>query len=251
MVTGIVSPTRFDAPPVVARTSELLDVARVIEGDTWLEPDGLFSTFNCLRPTIVNWTCPPTGAKDFTTPPSWVDGVKFFAFLGSTCKAAGYNESEAQSEISRVFDLNESFAVEENFDGAVLNLAPAVVAGTFAPLSALALLEQDAAENYAGAPTIHMSRAIAALLSGQNVLDVGSNGDLKTKLGSKVVAGGGYSSLTMWATGEVTIVRGDKHVEQVFDQVTNEVGTMAERAYIASVDCYSAKVGLAPITATP
>jgi hypothetical protein len=250
-MTTIVQPTRFDAPVVEGRKGELLDVARILDGGAWLEPTGLFSTFNCLRPTAVTWNCPPTGAKDFTTPPSWVDGVKFFAYLGATCKGVGYDQAEAQSEVGRVFDLNESYIVEQRFGALVLNVAPAVIAGQFTPLNALALLEQDAADKYAGVPTIHMSRLMASLLSGQNVLDVQPDGTLRTKLGSKVVAGGGYNVTKMYATGEVTVLRGDRHLDQVFNQTTNEVGTLAERAYIASGDCYAAQVGVAPVTATP
>jgi hypothetical protein len=243
----VIQPTRFDAPTIEGRKGELLDVARVLDGGAWLEPTGLFDTFNCLRPTTVAWNCPPSGAKDFTKPPGWVDGTKFFAYLGATCKSVGYDQSEAESEISRVFDLNESFAVEQKFQSGILNGAPAVQVGTFPPTAALALLEQDAAEKYAGVPTIHMSRGVASLLSSMNVLEVQADGSLRTKLGSKVVAGGGYVSTAMWASGEVTIVRGDKHVDQVFNQSTNEVGTLAERAYIAAADCYTAYVAMKAI----
>jgi hypothetical protein len=247
----VIQPTRFDAPVVEGRRGELLDVARVLDGGAWLDPTGLFSTFNCLRPSAVNWVCPPTGAKSFVNPPSWVDGVKFFAYLGATCKAVGYSQDEAESEVGRVFDLNESYIVEQRFGALVLNVAPAVIAGNFTPLNALALLEQHAADNYAGVPTIHMSRAIASLLTSNGNLVVKDDGSLRTKLGSKVAAGGGYNSTKMYATGEVTVVRGDRHLNQVFNQTTNEVGTLAERVYIVSGDCYAAQIGVAPVTATP
>lgn len=247
----VIQPTRFDAPTVEGRRGELLDVARVLDGGAWLEPTGLFDTFNCLRPTAVDWACPPTGGKSFTNPPAWVDGTKFYVYLGATCKSVGYDQAEANAEIGRVFDLTESFAVEQRFQAAILASAPAVIAGTFLPQNALALLEQDAATKYAGTPTIHGSRAIASLLTYQGVLTVESDGTLRTRLGSKFVAGGGYTSGTLWATGEVTVVRSDRQIHQVLNQVTNEVGTMAERAYIAAGDCYKASVALTTIAATP
>lgn len=245
MTATVVRPDVYQVPAPDPIQFNLLDVATVHDGMAWIDPIGLFDSFNCIRPVAVDWTCPPA-SKTLTPSPAWVDGTRFYVYVPATCKSVGYDQSEGERSVSDLFDRVESFAVEQRFQAAVLASAPAVVAGTFTPVNALALLEQDAATKYAGKPTIHMSRAIASLLTSQNVLDVVGS-ELRTKLGSKVAAGGGYASTSMWATGEVTVLRGDKIVQQALNQGTNEVVTMAERAYVAAGDCYKAVVGLVTI----
>lgn len=251
MTETLIRPATFNVPAPEPAKYGLLDVATVHEGFTWLDPVGLFDTFNCLRPTSVDWTCPPTGGKTLTPSPSWVDGTRFFVYLPATCKAVGYEQAEAVTNLSRVFDNVESYAAEQRFQAAVLAGAPVVVAGTYTAQAALALIEQDAANKYAGTPTFHVSRAIASLLTQNGQIKDDGHGVLRTGLGSKVVAGGGYASNSVWATGEVTIITGDKMDQQVVNQSTNEVVTMIERAYVAAVDCYRAVVGLAPIATSP
>ena len=52
MTVTVVSPT-FDAGTITARPGELLDLATIHEGIGYLEPQGLFSTLNCLSTDAV------------------------------------------------------------------------------------------------------------------------------------------------------------------------------------------------------
>jgi hypothetical protein len=171
----------------------------------------------------------------------------------------------------RVFEANESVGVEKAFmatrfrvsapgdpeEGdlwdAPVDITPA--GGAVDPYVGIALLEGHAASRYAGAPIIHMPRTIGALAWAK--ADLEQRGDtFFTPQGSKVASGGGYEALNtspagvaapagerwMYATGEIALQRGEIVVKREMDTTTNEVFVLAERLYVASVDCYTAAV---------
>lgn len=378
-MTELVNPTTIAAPPTVGRTGELLDVATVTEGLSWLEPIALFPSYNCLSTdSIAVFPCPPnllaaptqtasstnttggtlaagtyravltgvnargetvvsneisqvttgatsriiwnwndlsgetsynlwvtalngaTGTEKFlinlpagtvtynwtgtpaigtATPPTlntavvtvsktfeglaWQDGFRFNAYAGLVCKGVGYNSSEGESEAVRVFDENESVALERALMvqrfvvgsswAAPTDLTPA--GGAVQPEVGLAILEGHASWNYAGVPTIHTPRSIGSLLMTR--LAIESNGSAYvSKQGSLVASGGGYENPNqgptgaaptagekwMYASGGVVVARGETIVQSQMDRSTNEIFTLVERAYVAGVDCYASAV---------
>lgn len=270
-VTGLVSAKYFTVPAITPRRARLLDVATVIERNEWLETAGLFETVNCLTTgTTAIFPCPTPDPepdpKEFGGL-SWQDGIKFATYTGLVCKSIGFDSAANEAEVQRVFAAQESNAVEaallaqrfvENADDADIWGAPADLTptpGTAVSVEVgLALLEGNAAINYAGVPTIHTPVTIASLLASDNAI-VWEGGNLRSKLGSKIVSGGGYEDSTgpdgtdpaagdmwMYATGEVVVARSPLFVKTEMDRSTNEVFTLVERTYIAAVDCYTAAV---------
>lgn len=256
----VVQPKHLTAPAITARPGELLDVATVVEGINWLDPTDLFESYNCLSTgSRAVWPCPtPGGAKTFTSP-GWPDGIRFAVYGGVTCKGIGNSLEHEQSELAAAFAANESVGVEQALIHdlftvpAATDITPA--GGAVSTAVALGLLEGYAAAHYAGVPTIHAPRTIGTLLFRDQVIERVGN-SFVSKQGSKIASGGGYQNpnngptgaapaageLWMYASGEVVIARGEVISQVSLDQGTNEVIALAERAYVAAVDCFTAAI---------
>lgn len=252
------------APAVKELEGTLLDAATVSDGIEWLDENGLFESYNCMRFDASADFCGPN-SKDFDQAASWQDGFRFAAYGGVSCSAVGLDQAEMLRAVRDVFERGESTAVERalmrtrfaaDADGrwaAPVDLTPA--GGPVTPGAGVALLEGYAASVYVGGPTLHIPRSIASLLLGTQgaVLD---QGEFTTKLGSKIAAGAGYDfpnlgpdgaeatagEKWLYATGEVVVRRGDPIVRQVMAHTDNEVHVLAERGYVAAVDCFTAAV---------
>lgn len=260
MVTTATYPVAPEATPV---EGTLLDAATVTDDFRWLDGEGLFESFNCMRFEADAEFCAPND-KTFTNSPSWQDGFRFAAYGGAVCKAVGLDVEGMESAVERVFTMGESTAVERalmqtrfrasanNWDAPV-DLTP--VAGPVKPAVGVAMLEGYSGSIYVGTPTIHMPISIASLLLGVNGVELNER-VLRTRLGSKIAAGAGYDypnygptgvepaegEKWLYATGEVVVGRGPAIVRQAMATDTNEVFVLAERGYIAAVDCFTAAV---------
>lgn len=194
--------------------------------------------------------------------PAWQDGIRFSVYGGTRCKAFGMGDAE--DKVRSAFEAMESVGVERALMstrfiagatwGAATDLTPA--GGAVAPSAGLALLEGDAGCKYAGTPIIHAPRAVASMLSGVQGSVVVEGNRLVTKMGSLVAAGGGYAcpnngptgaaptagELWMFASGQVAVARSELIVASDMDRAQNETFVLAERTYVAAVDCYTAAV---------
>lgn len=252
------------APTVTPRTGTLLDVASVSDNFAWLDGNDLFDSYNCMKFDAEAAFCAPN-SKSFNNKPAWQDGILFAAYGGVVCKAIGLDQSRMLSETERVFTSGESTAVERalmkyrfaakaNHWAAPTDLTP--TGGAVKPAVGVALLEGYAGANYVGAPTLHLPLTVASLMLGATGVLVQEGDSIGTKLGSKVAAGSGYDfpnlgptgsaaptgEKWLYATGEVVIVRGEVVMRQAMDYSTNEVFVLAERPYVAAVDCFTAAV---------
>lgn len=253
------------APTTTPLNGTLLSAATVQEGMNWLDGRALFDSYNCMKFQAEAEWCAPNN-KNFDQAAVWQEGFRFAAYGGVSCKAVGLDQGRMQSEVERVFKAGESTAVEralmkqrfvaETVDDlwdAPTDITPGGTA--VSPAVGLALLEGFAADSYVGSPTIHIPVTIASLLSGNERIKV--DGDrMWTRLGSKVAAGAGYdypnTSPTgaaaaagerwLYATGEVFVARSEAVIRQVIAQEDNDVFVLAERGYIAAVDCFAAAV---------
>lgn len=209
-----------------------------------------------LNTAVVNVT------KTFSNS-GFQDGIQFAAYAGHVCKGIGY-EDASLDELQRVFEFNESQAIEralmqQRFTvngtvwAAATDLTPA--GGAVTAQQGLALLEGHASWNYAGVPTIHAPRSVGSLLTqGGSVFRVGQG--LQSVLGAKVAAGAGYEQPNtgpagtapaagekwMYASGEVAVVRSAIERHNEMNRDTNEIFSLVERMYVAAVDCYTAAV---------
>lgn len=195
---------------------------------------------------------------------SWQDGFRFAVYGGVVCKSFDSVDSD---RVRQAFLNRESYGVEKallatrfvdsassNWDAPV-DLTPA--GGAVAPTVGVALLEGHAAAagDYSGPPTLHVPRTIGSLLASRTTF-VWDGNVLRTHLGSKVAAGGGYDDPNasptgaapaagekwIYASGEVVLKRGEVFVGSELNTETNETVTLVERTYMAAVDCYTSAV---------
>jgi len=225
-----------------------------------------FSAGNAAPPTLNTAVLPVT--KNFNGS-SWQDGIKFAVYAGVICKAVGFDIAHAEAQMERVFSNKESVAVaralmQNRFVASATHWAAATdltpAGGAVDPVVGLAILEGHAGWNYAGQPTLHVTRTIGSLLINKYAAINYDGNTLRTELGAKVAADGGYESPNngptgaapaageqwLYASGEVTYAATDPVQQGGMDLVettdSNRVRLLREREYIATVDCYTAAV---------
>jgi len=248
------------APALTPLDGTLLDTADIVEGIEWMEGNDLWESYAGMRFGSAAVFCGPN-TKDLDNETEWVNGFRFAAYGGVTCKSVGLDIAEQASRVQEVYGFGESTAIDRalmetrfradtevpaRWDPPV-DITPA--AGAPKPNTAIAMLEGYYASVYVGAPTIHIPRVIASMTLGVDgaVLE---GRTIRTKLGSKIAAGAGYDypnygptgaeppAMERWAyaTGGVVIARGEVIIRQVLDQGNNDVVILAERAYVVAVD---------------
>lgn len=274
MAIKIVRGSDVRRPVTTPLESSVLDHAVVLVNDNFgLTNDaGLWPSYSCLDTLVPTPICPDPLDVEFKTfsKAEWQPSFTFAVHGAVQCSAVGLDAADQQSEVARVFELNEGRGVETALllnrfvahgSGGVVWDAPVDVTPSAAvslPI-ALAILEGYAAIHYAGVPTIHMPRAAASLLGDRIVW---RDGKAFTRSGSKVACGGGYDSdpvdgtWDLYATGEVYVERSS--IVRVSTQVLpgdgsglgsdengladNTVVALVERMYRVAVDCFAAKV---------
>lgn len=235
--------------------------------ETFLIQVGAVLTYTWTGTPARSAGVPPTtstavvaATKTFEAP-SWQDGFRFAVYAGMLCKSF---TADDDTEVTKVFLTNESVGVERavmlqrfvangSLWGAPTDLTPA--GGAVTPTQGLALLEGHASWNYAGAPTIHAPRSVGSLL-GQNNQIVRKGDAFYTFQGSPLASGGGYEQPNqgptgaapatgekwVYASGGVSIARGELFSHTELNRDTNELVTLVERMYVAAVDCYTSAV---------
>lgn len=245
------------APAVTPRRSTLLDVATVTDQFEWLDGESLWESFNCLTFLGSAPFCAPA-SKTLNSTATWTDGFRFSAYGGFNCKPIG-RAPETEAEVRRAFENGESTAVEAAFVSMrfVVNAVgsglpgswvapPSISASVATPALVLAALEEYGATHYNGAPTLHLPVGIASQLAATEAITWDGN-ILRTKLGSKVAVGAGYSLADpkkTYVTGEVWVGRSDVVDVTQLDKPNNDMVTLVERGYVAAVDCFAATVSL-------
>lgn len=258
------------APTPTKRRGSLLDAANEDSAFTWHDGLGLYASYNCLSfGEYADFCESPPSEKDLDVQANWIDGFRFAAYGGFTCRAIGLDQTEMKAGIQRAFEAGESTAVERalmekrfrasagSAEVPAVWAAPVDVnsAGAVPVARGIALLEEYAANVYVGAPTLHLPISVASEILG--VDGAAFDGDvLRTKFGSKIAAGAGYAypntsptgtnaaagERWLYATGEVTYARSDVVNVASMDTTNNDVVALVERGYLISVDCFTAAI---------
>lgn len=186
----------------------------------------------------------------------------FVALATINCGAVGYTVPEYQAKVRRRLEGTEMASVEEAFwtgqdyqgnDLGILNLDTAAVSiGTgYDPgliTDVLGALERYAyTENqYDGAAYIHAPVEVAAFAAEAGLIL--NDGQRKvTPLGS-VWAFGAYPSGEIIVTGQTTVWRSsDIAVHSSFENESNEVIAVAERAYSVAFECFAGRAEFNPL----
>lgn len=252
-----------EAPPVTPLPYGLLSAATVIDagGGHWqmgaqYEPD------YCGPAFTTEAACVPAEEKEGTD--DWKVGEfsPFVVYLLTQCSTVG-GWDRARARVERGLTLGEGRAVEGRFayllahdpDSVVLPGSPL---GPLEPKVALAYLEEQAAILYGGVPTIHASRGTVSML-GKRVES--SSNRLTTIQGATVasyslpataLAPQGRTGSFMWATGPVTIRRGDIEVSGPVLGVgehgpINTANALGERPYAVAWECFAIAVEVTPL----
>jgi hypothetical protein len=222
-----VVPLRFGLFSVVDfRPAERLPFAVVWESDTCAD----VTTTNdvCVLPAQVDPTLDDACYTE--SAPGFAAVYLYGASLGG--QGLDYHEGKARAR----FTNGEQVAVETEL-AAQLAVAPTVIAPVTSLILALGALELAIGQNVHNEGVIHMSRSAAVQL-GDHLDTSGSR--LRTKLGTPVVAGGGYHSMgltSMYATGPLVGERGELLVSSTVDRRTNGASVLVERPYMIGWDC--------------
>lgn len=185
-----------------------------------------------------------------------VQGETFAIYRGIDSSLAFANQAEHEQLLTSLFNGSESFGVEEAVQELLLNptavdLTPTPGTPVTNPKLALGLLEQYAAEQSSGKPLIHTNLLGATLLEGE--LD-NVPGTPQTNLGTAVAIGGGYGATGpggvvagpgqawVYISGQVNIWPGTPHLQTGPALERNRNLTLAERTYVATVECFTAAI---------
>jgi hypothetical protein len=151
---------------------------------------------------------------------------------------------------------NESYGVEAKVQELLLNpsavdITPTPGTPVTNPRLALGLLEQYAADNYAGRPILHGNRLAVGFIPELRVDGL----DLSTIHGTPIANGGGYftngpgavaaadGQAWLYISGQVNIWKGAlRVVGEAYDLKRNRELALAERKYAASVECFVAAI---------
>lgn len=239
--------TRVEAPKVVPHPFGLFSVAPPIAPGEHAMVGFNWESWACIDPNTITDPCINGGAapgpKEFEQCPNNISFKPVTVYLG--IKRTGQSLDVGQTQVQRVFQDAEEFAVERHLWG-LLNTA-VTEATALSPSGALATVEELLGTNYMGTGVIHMSRGTASRLGTELV----RNGDrIETLIGTPVAVGAGYTAggPTIYGTGALNVVRGDLEVVSAWNMAINDELILAERTYVAGWDCYATGVKVAPVT---
>lgn len=206
--------------------------------------------------------CPAvSGSKTFSAIETAITGAPFGVITSYQCSTIGYSFEEAVQRTRDRMTLREQTAVETRvWQGQPLG-GLGGIAGLFqsantlsaasCPTLAIDALEQTLADNGVYGGAIHARPNMAGQLFRSRLVE--RNGrQFQTRLGTPVVFGRGYngtgpagqavtsSTEYMYASGRIALWRDDVDVpdpRQTLDTVNNIMYVLAERIYIATVEC--------------
>ncbi|HYF71326.1 MAG TPA: hypothetical protein VD864_00820 [Nocardioides sp.] len=228
----------------------LLQVANVIDG----APGQVFHQGVQIEPRFEGQVRRYVdGSKTFDKPKDSIEAAPFTLYAGVDLPLL-MQHNEAEPTVKDVFGRGEDRAVEAALQELVLN--PAAVDLTPTPGTAvtntrlaLGLLEQYAASQYSGVPTLHTNRLGGNLMTEFADAD---NGNLKTRLGVRIAVGAGYSATgpsvapagTAWlyATGQVTLWRSALRTYPAVAAEDNREKALAEARYVPTVEAFVAAI---------
>jgi hypothetical protein len=239
-------------PPARTPRSSILNIAEVREGISFLDPDGLVWSYNCIGIDVNPIDCAGfTGMTKRFDPPSSTDGAMFVVQGGMTCKPFGFSVDDPN--VRKAFEAKEPEGVSTGLYETVFASAADITpgAGGLPPTTALGLLEGKGQLDYAGNPIIHLGPGMISMLATNGAIQVGANGTLTTLLGTPIAVSAGYETKTagkldaeQWAfvSGAMVLARGEVQFQSQLNRENNDITVLYERLYVAGVDCLVAKV---------
>ena len=264
-----IAPVLIDAPKPPPRPYGIFNVAMgpMLFPVPQVENYGLiYVPDDCVSDTFLyGIQCPPvSGSKTFSAIDTPVTGAPFVVIASYTCNVVGYTMAEAEQRVRTRMSLREQMAVERRIwqgqlgGGSVLGNIPGLFRGATSlgtascPTEAVEMLEQALATNGVIGGMLHARWGMSAHLANAHL--VKEQGLIKaTTLGTPIAFGQGYDGTGpngelpttddeyMYASGRVLIWQDSEVVvpplPQTFQESTNTVFALAERAYAVAVEC--------------
>jgi hypothetical protein len=253
MITGARTWVDLEAPEPLG--GGVLSVARVVDTTGTALMGVEAETDACA--TAEEWaewcTMTPTGRKLFESAPDYVVGDPFALYAGVSCDLQRLEESKTRAEAR--LDYGESRGVDQHIDAQLAADADVVdLGGPFGVAEAVGIAEAFAATVYGGKPTLLIPRQVIPC-GGTTVFESSPGGTLTTLTGSRVaplttaVAVPTVSGpVTMYVTGQITVLRGPVLSVSVPQQINGNGPTfapmraLAERIFVPVFDCLVAKL---------
>ena len=241
-------------PPARKPRSSILNIAHIVEGVSFLDPEGLVWSFNCIGVDVQETDCATfTGQTKRFDAPASTDGAMFIVQQGMVCRPFGFDMNDPA--IKAAFEAKEPEGVSTGLFETVFDTAVDITPGAgtaLPPATALGLLEGYGLLNYAGEPILHLGPGVVSMLTNTGTgIEKGEGGVLRTALGTPIAVSAGYESKTdgkldaeQWAfvTGAMVLARGEPILQAELDRTTNDMVVLHERLYVAGIDCLVGKV---------
>ncbi len=283
------NPLFVPSPAIVRPRFSLLSVAQIQEAPARAQWQGFGVTWEGAKCTPANITngliCADEPEDPFNVPKDVDRGVPlytgspFVVYGDYNCGAIGRPLGEARERALANLYAGEDRAVERAIQlgeagnapslvGSAVDLTP--VGGGVSIVEAIATLEQYAAVNIVGVPTLHMTPYLATFSANEHLLEpsLGPSGwDLHTvAMGTPVAAGGGYVGVGpdtaespgspggdfhwIYITGQVYVWRTEPWITPPVegasvDRAMNNVTVLAERTYVVGWECVPAAIRVA------
>ena len=212
---------------------------------------------------VYAMNCPAvTGSKTFSAVEPAISGAPFGVITTYQCGSIGYSFEEARDRVLVRMSLREQTGVERRVwqgipaggIGGIPGLfqSAQILSAASCPTTAIGALEQVLADNGVFGGIIHARPNQAAQLARSRLIETGPGRRITTKLGTPVVFGQGYNGTGpqgqavtatteyMYASGRILLWATDAEVpdpRQTMNTSTNTVFTIAEKIYVAIVEC--------------
>jgi hypothetical protein len=268
-VATFFGPKFIEPPPPPQRPYGLFDVAlgpmpfpveEAVGGGIQYMPDTCENNVY-----LYDMSCPAvSGSKTFDVMEASLSGSPFAVITSFLCGAVGITQEEIRQRALVRMSLHEQRAVERRvWQGQTLAQGQGAITGLFrnaqnvgpadCATEAVELLEQALADNGIVGGMIHARPGMAAHLEQAHQIQYATGRRLQTCLGTPFVFGQGYdgsgpsgqpadgSTEWMYASGRVLVWQDPEihipNLDQVFRQSSNERIAIAERVYLALVEC--------------
>lgn len=172
----------------------------------------------------------------------------FMVYETYVCSPIGNSLEYAEQTARMRLEAREEIRVEQALSTGALGQSPnfadadEVTELDEAPdlATAIAELEQVLASEYGAQGILHMSRKTASLAIGKGAIE-SSGQRLRTKLGTPVIAGGGYTFEGIYATPAMfgyrsEILSSTNRAGDLLDRADNNLHGIAERNYLLAMD---------------
>lgn len=266
--------TYVELPTPERRRFGLFSAATVIDvEDSHILMGAHAETIACKPARLWEHTCPvafpgscgaanPAGyRKKIAHGTEAVVGDPFTVYESIDCK----DKADYSDEVRASLLLKEEKAVEKHVMALLdAEAGPQVKGGDYAP-DVVVAAEQWLAANYEGVGIIHAPRGYAVGQLSSLYIDIRDREHLFTIVGTPYVAGAGYEpaaslkpgEFPVWASGQIVLYRGPVLVYNV--PGTNgpkakdclPPRTVAERTYVALIECGAAKFSTVAAPVTP